>query len=85
MLRLAHARPDRNCRREVGLGQAVLARYSHLETIPADPRDSNVKVANPAKLAKILHRDRDRALLFRKLATLRTDIELFDDVDTLRL
>lgn len=29
-------------------------------------------------------RDRELALLFRKLAMLRTDIALFDDVDELR-
>ena len=63
---------------------AVLARYGHLEAIPADPRDWSVNVASPGKLAQTLQRDRDRALLFRKLATLRTDIALFDDVDTLR-
>ena len=62
----------------------VLAQYGHIEAIPADPRDWNVSVANPGKLAQILQRDRDRALLFRKLATLRTDIALFDDVETLR-
>jgi 5'-3' exonuclease len=63
---------------------AVLARYGHLEGIPADPRAWNVNVASPAKLAQILQRDYDRALLFRDLATLRTDIPLFDDVDELR-
>jgi 5'-3' exonuclease len=62
----------------------VLARYRHLEAIPADPREWNVSVGNPGKLAEIWQRDRDRALLFRKLATLRTDIALFEDVDTLR-
>jgi 5'-3' exonuclease len=64
---------------------AVLAKYGHLEAIPADPRAWNVAVASPAKLALILERDRDRALLFRQLATLRTDIALFDDVETLRV
>ena len=62
----------------------VLAKYRHLEAIPSDPRDWHVNVANPGNLAQTLRRDRDRALLFRKLATLRTDIELFDDVETLR-
>lgn len=62
----------------------VLAKYGHLEAIPADPRAWNVNVANPSKLAQTLERDRDRAMLFRVLATLRTDIELFDDVDELR-
>jgi 5'-3' exonuclease len=63
---------------------AVLAKYRHFEMIPADARDWNVGVANPGKLAETLRRDRDRALLFRTLATLRTDIALFDDVETLR-
>jgi 5'-3' exonuclease len=62
----------------------VLAKFGHLDAIPADPREWNVSVANPGKLAQILQRDRDRALLFRKLATLRTDIPLFDDVEALR-
>jgi 5'-3' exonuclease len=63
---------------------AVLATYGHLEAIPADPRAWNVNVASPAKLAQTLQRDHDRALLFRTLATLRTDIALFDDVEALR-
>src|SRR6202034_1616702 len=50
----------------------VLARYGHLEAIPADARDWSAKVAGSAKLAETLRRDRDQALLFRKLATLRT-------------
>jgi len=63
---------------------AVLAKYRHLEAIPADPSEWNVSVANPGKLAQTLQRDRARALLFRTLATLRTDIALFDDVESLR-
>jgi 5'-3' exonuclease len=63
---------------------AVLAKYGRLEAIPADPRAWNVNVASAARLAQTLERDRDRALLFRELATLRTDIALFDDVDELR-
>jgi hypothetical protein len=43
-----------------------------------------VNVANASPLADTLSRERDRALLFRTLATLRTDIVLFDDVDELR-
>ena len=63
---------------------AVLARFGHLEAIPADARNWNVNVASPAKLANTLQRDRALALLFRNLATLRTHIPLFDDVETLR-
>jgi len=63
---------------------AVLARYLHIEAIPADPRAWNVNVASPGKLAQTLQRDGELALLFRNLATLRTDIALFDDVESLR-
>jgi 5'-3' exonuclease len=63
---------------------AVLARYSHLERIPSDWRTWGVNAANPARLARVLDVERDRALLFRRLATLRTDIPVFESVDDLR-
>ncbi|PYT16646.1 MAG: flap endonuclease [Acidobacteria bacterium] len=63
---------------------AVLAKFAHLEAIPADWREWHVNAANASALAHTLSCDRDRALLFRTLATLRTDIALFDDVDHLR-
>jgi 5'-3' exonuclease len=63
---------------------AVLARYGHLESIPADWRTWHVNVTRPGVLADTLARERDHALLFRSLATLRTDISLFDSVDELR-
>lgn len=63
---------------------AVLARFGHLEAIPADSREWGVKVANSNTLADTLCRERDRAHLFRTLATLRTDIPLFDNVEQLR-
>ena len=63
---------------------AVLGRFIHLESIPASYLDWRVNVANASSLAATLTRDRDNALLFRTLATLRTDIPLFDDVDQLQ-
>ena len=63
---------------------AVLAKFVHLESIPADCREWRVNVTNAGSLAATLSRERDRALLFRTLATLRTDIGLFDDVEQLR-
>ena len=63
---------------------AVLARYGHLESIPADSRTWGVNAANPGRLALTLVRERDRAFLFRDLATLRTNIPLFESVDDLR-
>jgi len=63
---------------------AVLARFGHLEAIPSDAREWGVNAANPGRLAVTLVRERDRAFLFRDLATLRTDIPLFESVDDLR-
>jgi len=63
---------------------AVLAKFGHLESIPADWREWHVNAANASALAYTLSRERDQAMLFRRLATLRTDIELFYDVDQLR-
>ena len=63
---------------------AVLARFGHLEAIPMDPALWSVNATNSGALAKTLARDLELALLFRNLATLRTHLPLFDDVETLR-
>jgi 5'-3' exonuclease len=63
---------------------AVLAKFVHLECIPADWREWRVNAANASALAETLSRELDTVLLFRTLATLRTDLSLFDDVDALR-
>jgi 5'-3' exonuclease len=63
---------------------AVLAKFGHLESIPADWREWHVNAANASALAHTLSEEREQALLFRTLATLRTDIALFDDVEQLR-
>ena len=63
---------------------AVLAKFGHLESIPADWREWRVNVSSAASLAATLERDREQAMLFRTLATLRTDIPLFESVDELR-
>jgi 5'-3' exonuclease len=63
---------------------AVLARYGHLEAIPEDWRTWGVNAASPAALARTLASERAHAFLFRDLATLRTDIPLFESVDELR-
>lgn len=63
---------------------AVLARFGHLEAIPDDWRQWGVNAARAGALARTLVESRDRALLFRRLATLRTDLRLFDDVEALR-
>ena len=63
---------------------AVLAKYARLELIPKDWREWRVNAANASLLAATLFREWDSALLFRELATLRTEIALFDDVELLR-
>jgi 5'-3' exonuclease len=63
---------------------AVLAKFVHLESIPKDCREWRVNAANASALAGTLCREWDHAVLFRTLATLRTDIALFDDVEQLR-
>ena len=63
---------------------AVLAKFLHIEEIPGDSREWHVNVSGANSLAATLNRERERALLFRTLATLRTDILLFDDVESLR-
>jgi 5'-3' exonuclease len=51
----------------------LLARYGHLEDIPADAADWDVTVRGAAKLAGTLEAQREDANLFKVLATLRTD------------
>jgi 5'-3' exonuclease len=63
---------------------AVLAKFERLENIPDDWRTWRVNALNAAGLAATLSRERARAYLFRDLATLRTDIPLFDSIDELR-
>ena len=62
---------------------AVLAKFEHLEAIPPDAGAWSVNAARAGALAATLEQQRDRALLFRNLATLRTNIVLFDTVDEL--
>jgi 5'-3' exonuclease len=63
---------------------AVLAKFVHLESIPRDGCEWHTDIANASALAGTLCREWERALLFRTLATLRTDIALFTDVEQLR-
>src|SRR5580693_9322324 len=51
---------------------AVLSKFVHLESIPSDWREWHVNAASASALANTLSIERDRALLFRTLATLRT-------------
>lgn len=62
---------------------AVLAKFQHINQIPADWRSWGVNVARPGALSIALEKDRPLAMLFRDLATLRSGIELFESVDEL--
>jgi len=63
---------------------AVLARYLHLEHIPKLAMEWDVSVRGALRLATTLVEQRERALLFRRLATLRADAPIGVDVDALR-
>jgi 5'-3' exonuclease len=62
----------------------VLARYQHLEQIPELATEWDVPVRGAMRLAATLVEQRERVLLFRELATLRTDAPIDADVDALR-
>lgn len=63
---------------------AVLARFGTIEQIPDDVAAWDVKVAGAPRLAATLAASRDAAMLYRKLATLVTDVPLEEDLEALR-
>jgi 5'-3' exonuclease len=63
---------------------AVLAEYRHLEHIPEHAADWSVKVRGAEALAQSLARHREASLLYRTLATLRTDVPLTESLAELR-
>ena len=62
---------------------AVLARYKHLEAIPAAAADWDIGVRNAGRLAKVLQEQFEEALLFRTLARLDLDAPTIESVDEL--
>jgi len=62
---------------------AVLAKYEHLEQVPAACEDWSVPVRNPGRLAATLRQNFELALLFRRIATLETDADVLVSVDDL--
>jgi 5'-3' exonuclease len=63
---------------------AVLARYGRIEAIPDDAGEWDVDVRGAARLAATLREQRDRALLFKDLATLRADVPVAVSLAALR-
>ena len=63
---------------------AVLFRYDHLEAIPASADDWDVSVRGAAGLSATLVAEREQALLFKDLATLRSDLPVLGSTEELR-
>jgi len=62
----------------------MLFHYGHLESIPPDPNDWQVKMRGAKSLADSLAEHRDAAMLYRTLATLRTDVPILESLEDLR-
>lgn len=63
---------------------ALLTRWGTIERIPDDPAAWDVKVTGAPRLAATLAAQREDALLYKKLATLVTDVPLEESLDDLR-
>jgi 5'-3' exonuclease len=63
---------------------AVLTRYSHIEAIPNDLASWQVSVRGAEALCRELAAQREQAMLYRTLATLRSDVPLVESLDDLR-
>ena len=61
----------------------VLSRYRHIETIPSDPDRWDVGVRGAPAAASSLAENMEQALLYRRLATLRVDVGLEEELDQL--
>ena len=59
--------------------------FHHIEAIPDDFPTWHVNATGAARLSKVLKEDRERALLFRTLATLRLDVPGLGSVDDWRV
>jgi 5'-3' exonuclease len=63
---------------------AVLSRYRHIEAVPPLSGDWDVSVRGAPVLAQTLVQQRETAILFLDLATLRTTADTFDQIEDLR-
>lgn len=62
----------------------TFSQYPHFEDIPKDWREWHPSIKRARALSECLFNSWDDALLFRKLATLRLDVPVFDSVEDLR-
>jgi len=62
----------------------TLSQYPHLEDIPRDWQEWHPSIRKARQLSESLLNSWKDALLFRTLATLRTDVPVFDTVEDLR-
>jgi 5'-3' exonuclease len=62
----------------------TLSQYRHLEDIPKDWRQWHPSIRKARRLSESLLNSWNDALLFRRLATLRLDVPVFDSVKALR-
>ena len=62
----------------------VLAHYGHIEYIPTDSEEWDVKVRGAKTLAQNLNDMQEEAILYKKLATLRTDVPISEALEDLR-
>ncbi len=62
---------------------AILFRFGHLEGIPEDPQEWGLSPARSLRLAESLKSHHPEALLYRRLATLRNDVPLEENLGDL--
>ena len=62
---------------------AVIARYHHIEDIPDDTAQWDMTAGRARRLADNLATQKEEALLYRRLTTLRTDVPLAEAVNDL--
>jgi 5'-3' exonuclease len=62
---------------------AVLSKYRHIEAVPTDQTDWGLPIRGAAALAATLAEQRELAMLFKDLATLRTSVRVRASADRL--
>ena len=63
---------------------SLLARYLTIENIPSDNNLWDVKVRGAHTLSKNLEENRQNAYLYKQLATIKTDVEISDNISDLK-